>query len=121
MRKSFVLALALLVTFAAGAAAGGNKHWVTLYNDGTINGAAVKAGEYKMLVEGGEAVFFRGKKEVARTAVREESVGGKIDRNSVVYQGEVITEIRLSGQSSKLVLSPGSVATTKSEKSSKTN
>ncbi len=119
MRKTFVMAL-LLVTFTVGAAAK-DKHWVKLYNDGTINGSAVKAGEYRIVVEGGEAAFLQGRKEVARTAVREESAEKKFDRNSIVYEGEVITEIRLAGKSTRLVLSPGAVASKKTEKPAKAN
>ena len=122
MRKTFVMAWMLLFAFALTAAAK-ERIWVKLYNTGTINGAQLKPGEYRMEVnvQEQEAVFYKGRKEVARSAVRQEDVSGKYDRDSVVYQGETITEIRQAGKSSKLILSPGPVASKTREKSPKSN
>ena len=120
MRKTFVMAGLLLFALALTAAAK-ERHWVKLYNESTINGATLKPGQYRVEVNGQEAIFYKGSKEVARSAVRREQVGSKYDRDSVVYQGSALAEIRMTGQNSKLVLSPGAVASKSVEKPSKSN
>lgn len=120
MKKVTVMAMGLLLLSSLTAAAK-DTHRVKLYNDGKLNGTDVKAGEYRLEVDGANATFFKGNKEVARAVVREEKGEKKIDRNSVLYRDGSITEIRIAGKDSKLVLGDGVVASRPTEKRSKTN
>ncbi len=120
MKKTMILTVVALLAVSLTAAAK-DKHFLKLYADGTINGAALKAGEYRMEVDNGEAVFYKGRKEVARTAVNEKKSETKFDRNTVVYNGTDIAEIRLSGRDTRYVLEPGPLASKKADSKSKSN
>ena len=122
--KAIVTMLAVTVLFSLGAVAGEKAQstaWVKLYEPGTINGTEVKAGEYLVKYGENEAVFFKGKMEVARTPMLLEKVSNRFDRDSVVYLGQSVSEIRFAGKKSKLVLSPGAVAARSTEKTAKSN
>jgi hypothetical protein len=85
-----------------------SKQTVKLFNQSVIGGATLKAGEYEVDVAGNDVVFFKGKKEVARAPFHPQAVDRKFSRNSLVYEGENVTEIRLEGSNQKLVLEGGS-------------
>lgn len=120
MKKTIVLTVVLLLAVSLTAAAK-EKHHLKLYADGTVNGVTLKQGEYRMEVDNGEAVFYKGRKEVARTAISEKKNETRIDRNTVVYNGSEITEIRLSGADTRYVLEPGAMASKKTDSKSKSN
>lgn len=106
MRKAVGWALAAVLLCALPLAAR-SKQTVKLFNTSVVGGATLKAGEYEVDVTGKDVVFFKGKKEMARAPFRPEAVDRKFSRNSLVYEGETVTEIRLEGSDQKLVLEGG--------------
>jgi len=106
MRKAIGWMLAAVLLCALPLAAK-SKQTVKLFNQSVIGGATLKAGEYEVDVTGSDVVFFKGKKEMARAPFRPQAVDRKFSRNSLVYEGETVTEIRLEGSDQKLVLEGG--------------
>lgn len=80
---------------------------VTLYQSATLNGVALKAGEYKLKVEG-ETLTLQNGKTKAEAVVRSQQNGEKFSATSIRYQNDDgkmrITEIRLGGTNTTLVV-----------------
>ena len=112
MRKAIGWMLATVLLCALPLAAK-SKQTVKLFNQSVIGGATLKAGEYEVDVAGSDVVFFKGKKEVARAPFHPQAVDRKFSRNSLVYEGENVTEIRLEGSNQRLVLEGGSATATR--------
>jgi len=106
MRKAMGWMLAAVLVCALPLAAK-SKQTVKLFDQSVIGGATLKAGEYEVNVAGSDVVFFKGKKEVARAPFRPQAVDRKFSRNSLLYEGQTVTEIRLEGSDQKLVLEGG--------------
>ncbi len=79
---------------------------VKLLQSTVLNGAELKAGEYKVMVEGDKAVFQMGK-EKAETPVKVEKEGKKYESTIFKYDNAGgamhLTEIRLAGTNTKLL------------------
>jgi len=112
MRKAIGWMLAAVLLCALPLAAK-SKQTVKLFDQSVIGGATLKAGEYEVDVAGSDVVFFKGKKEVARAPFHPQTVDRKFSRNSLVYEGENVTEIRLEGSNQKLVLEGGAATATR--------
>ena len=102
--KKMIVCLVAAVSFVW---AGAMSTSVTLYQASTLNGVALKPGEYKMQVEGDKLTLQNGKTK-AEAAVKSEQNGEKFSATSIRYQnadGKMrITEIRIGGTNTKLVV-----------------
>ena len=115
MKLSIVRGLAVMIalTFSLSAAADGGKTTIKLFQNASLNGKTLAAGEYKVKWErhsvGADVTFAQGKKEIA-------TVRGKfVEREqpspytAVVTKPngdgtETITELRFEGKKEVLVL-----------------
>lgn len=87
------------LTFAAG-----NTYKVNLLQDSIVEGKTLKAGEYKVSVDNGTAVFKRGKESVEVHA-RIENDSQKFGDTVMTYKGSNdLREIRVGGTHAKIVL-----------------
>ncbi|MCC6264237.1 MAG: hypothetical protein IT169_11710 [Bryobacterales bacterium] len=111
MIRSILGALAMTLLFVG--IAGAKTHTITLYSNSSIAGQELKAGNYKLEIEGEKVTITNGKRTLepatrleegaetyAKTSVRYNEAGGK----------NHIREIRLGGTNTKLVFSAGSAA-----------
>lgn len=99
-----VLLTALAFTGAALASA--STYNVEILEDLTVHGARLKAGEYRVEVDGDKAVFHHGKKTTEAPAKMETNTG-KFPKTSVRYNnagGELrLQEIDLGGSNVRIV------------------
>jgi len=99
--KLFLLfvTVALMVASAA-------SYNVTLFQPSLIGGKELKAGEYKLTVDGDKAIFATGKEKVEAPA-KIETADTKFSSTSVRYDNEggkmKVTEIRIGGTNQRLV------------------
>ena len=102
MKKLFVVSL-----FAAVSAFAAESYRVTLFQPSIVAGQELRAGDYKVIVEGDKVTLSQGKTSVT-TNVKTETAESKFDRTSVRYQngdGKYrLQEIRIGGTNTKLVL-----------------
>ncbi len=98
-----------LATLALGVASAATSYNVKLYDPMWIGSTQLKAGEYKVEMQGDKAVFKMGK-----TVVEVPATMGKGDRKydatSFVSENSKILEIDLGGTSNKLLFSAGAGA-----------
>src|ERR1700687_2519868 len=96
------------------AAYAASSYHVTLYKSTTVNGTELKAGDYKLEIQGNKAVFKQGR-TTAEATVRVENGTQKFLSTSVGYEGESaanqIQEIRIGGTSVKLLFEQDGKAT----------
>ena len=87
--------------------AGGMSSKVTLFQPSTLNGVALKPGEYKLQVDGDKLTLQNGKTK-AEATVKLEQNDAKFGSTSIRYMnggGKMrITEIRIGGTNTKLVV-----------------
>jgi len=102
MKKLMVFLTAAAMSFAVAA----ESYKVTLFQESIVNGSTLKAGDYKVVVDGDKATITAGKKKV-EAPVKVEAADSKFSSTSVRYQngdGKYrVKEIRLGGTSTKLV------------------
>ena len=102
-----------LATFALVAASAAESHRVTLYSDATVNGQRLKAGDYRLELDGAKAVLKRGKQSVEAN-VRVENSDQKFASTAVRFNnGEgnyKINEIRLGGTKTRVIFEPAAGA-----------
>lgn len=103
MRKVLGVMLAAFLLFAVTAMAKTKKS-LKLHQNATVAGTELKAGVYNIEVEDNEVVFFRGSKEVARSAARVENLPAKHASDAVRYEGKALVEIRPGGTATTLFL-----------------
>jgi len=105
--------LICFATIALAVASAASTHRITLYNDASVNGQQLKAGEYKIQVKEGTAVITSGK-STFETPVKVENSGTKFPSTSVRFGNEngstTVQEIRLGGTTTKLVFSETKVS-----------
>jgi hypothetical protein len=108
--KSVVCFATMAVAFASAA----DKYSITLSHPARIAGTELKAGDYKVTVDGDKATISNGKNKV-ETAVKVESADRKYDATSIRYatSGEqyMVDEIHVGGTKTKLVFDGGTQAT----------
>ncbi len=102
MKKLAVTALVFVVAAAFGATA----HRITLDKPAVVNGTELKAGEYKLELDG-EKMTISNKKTTVDATVKVETAGDKFRSTTVCCLGESgkynLQEIRLGGTNQKLV------------------
>ena len=77
---------ALVAAVAGSIPATGPVYRVTLTEPASVNGTALKAGEYRVAVTGGKAMFVLGK-ESHEVAVKVEEAAKKFDGNRIQFCG----------------------------------
>ena len=99
--KLFVLFFTAAMLFASSA-----SYSVTLFQPSMVSGTELKAGDYKITIDGDKATITKGKEKV-EAAVKMESVDSKFASTSVRYADQggkmKIQEIRLGGTTTKVV------------------
>ena len=98
-----IFALFLTVAMMVASAASYN---VTFFQPSTVAGKELKAGEYKVTVDGDKAIISMGKQKV-EAPVKVETADSKFSSTSVRYTTEAgkmkVQEIRLGGTNQKVV------------------
>ena len=103
--KKIMLAVA---TFALTAFAASNTFHVTFDEAAWINGTQVKAGDYKLQVEGDKAVLKSGK-TVIEAPAKLETAEHKFDTTGVVMDSKgKVQEIQIGGTKDRIVFAPAS-------------
>jgi hypothetical protein len=106
-------AVVCFATVAAGLASAADKYTITLSRPATVAGTALKAGDYKVTVDGDKATISNGKSSV-QAAVKVENADRKYSSTAVRFatSGEQYTldEIHVGGTKTKLVFDSGSQA-----------
>ena len=98
-------------TAALAVASAASTYSVTFYQPVTINGAQLKAGDYKLeLKDNGMAVIKQGK-TMTEAPVKVETENQKFSRSTVRINGTQVEEIRLGGTSKRLVFETSGNAT----------
>jgi hypothetical protein len=105
--KKLTLALGTLA-LAVVSAAPPNVYHFTLDDAAWFGATHLKAGEYKIQVEGTKAVITSGKKDVAEVPVKIEQADHKILTNQIFMKNEnnkqQVQEIRIGGSTTRIVL-----------------
>jgi len=100
MKKTLVLSL---VFAGATLFASGNTFNMSLTQDSVIEGKTLKAGDYKVSFENGNAVIKQGK-ETIEVPAREETESNKFAATSLMYQNDgKLSEVRFGGTHTKIV------------------
>jgi hypothetical protein len=100
-------------TFAlAVASAASNTYHITLDDAAWVGSTQLKAGDYKIEIQGDKAVIKSGKKDVAEVQVKVETADHKAESNQIFMRTEnnkqEIQEIRIGGSTTRIVLqNPG--------------
>jgi hypothetical protein len=112
MVKKFALVFAifaLIVATAGTVPTPGSTYKITLLQPSVVNGAPLKAGEYRLTV-GAEKITIASSKQTVEAPVKVETVERKFDTTAIRYVeqagNQVIAEIRIGGTKTKLVLNP---------------
>ena len=99
-----ILLLCATLTMAIATA---STHRIVFYENATLNGKELKAGEYKMEIDGDRISLKKGKTAVD-AAVKVENGGTKFSTTTVRYGTEAgkykVQEIRVGGTDLKLVV-----------------
>ncbi|MBS1833041.1 MAG: hypothetical protein JST65_10020 [Acidobacteria bacterium] len=102
--KKFVIAFATVALAVASAA---EKRTITLFTPSVIGGQELKPGDYRLEIDGNKLSIKDGKR-VIEADVKVENEAKKFDSTAVRYAGEKqVTEIRLGGTTTKLLLGSG--------------
>lgn len=99
--KFFVLFFTVALVFASAA-----SYSVTLFQPSMVSGTELKAGEYKLTIDGDKATMTKGKEKV-EAVVKMETADSKFATTSVRYADQggkmKVQEIRLGGTTTKVV------------------
>jgi hypothetical protein len=102
--KKIVFTFATLALAAMSAA---EKHTITLFQPSVIGGQELKAGEYRLELRDNKMVVKDGKR-VIEADVKVETADSKFGTTAVRYQQDKqVTEIRIGGTKTKVVLGNG--------------
>jgi hypothetical protein len=102
MFKKLTLAAAVA---AVSLVASGSTYKVTVLEDTTLNGQQVKAGEYKLALEGNTATLKHGK-QVVTVPAHTEQAQKKYQYTAIKYVDKKIQEVHIGGSTTKIVFSP---------------
>ena len=109
MKKLAVPALIFVVAAAFGATA----HRITLDKPAVVNGTELKAGDYRLELDG-DKVTISNKKTTVGASVRVETAGDKVHSTTMCCLGDGckynLQEIRLGGTNQKLVIGTDSAS-----------
>ena len=107
---TFTLAFATLALAVASAAP--NTYHFTLTDSAWVGSTQLKAGDYKIEIDGNKAVIKSGKKDVAEVPVKVEQADHKAASSEVFMHNDnnkqEVQEIRIGGTTTRIVLqNPG--------------
>ncbi|HLH04551.1 MAG TPA: hypothetical protein VKX25_17425 [Bryobacteraceae bacterium] len=102
MLKKLSLAAAVA---AASLIASGNTYKVNVLEDTTLNGKQIKAGDYKVALDGTTATLKHGK-EVVTVPAHTEQAQSKYQNTAIKYVNNSIEEIHIGGTTTKIVFTP---------------
>ncbi len=101
MKKT--LLLSFIALGATAFASSNNSFKMTLTQDSTVEGKTLKAGDYKVTFENGNATIKQGK-DVIEVPAHEETEASKFPSTSLVYQNDdKLSEVRFGGTHTKIV------------------
>ena len=104
MTKAIKFCVMLLT--AAMVFASAESYSVTLFQPSVVSGTELKAGQYKLTIDGDKATIVKGKEKV-EAAVKVETSDTKFDKTSVRYTDmggkSKVQEIRLGGTMTRVV------------------
>ncbi len=90
------------LAFGAAAFAANHSYHMTLAQDSVVEGKTLKAGDYKVTFDNGNAVIKSGKDSIEVPA-REENDATKFQSTSLLYNENTLNEVRFGGTHMKLV------------------
>jgi hypothetical protein len=100
MKKTLLLSFVVL---GATAFASSNTFKMSITQNSVVEGKTLKAGDYKVSIENGNAVIKQGK-DTIEVPAREETESNKYSSTSLVYQDEgKLSEVRFGGTHTKIV------------------
>lgn len=112
MLKNFVVLFAILavaMAFAGTVPTARTSFRVTLLQPSVVNGVELQPGDYRLNIGDNKVTLVQGKKAVEASA-KIETVDSKFDATAVRYVAnngkQIVSEIRLGGSKTKVVLNP---------------
>jgi len=108
MVKNVLLGFATAALAVASAATSYN---VTFYQPVTVNGAQLKAGDYKVELKSDNVVVIKQGKTETEAPVKVQTENQKFSRTAVRLNGTQLEEIRLGGTDKRLVFEKSGNAT----------
>jgi len=97
-----LLALALA---SAGTVPSSHSYTITLVQPAVVNGAQLKAGDYKLKI-GTDKITLTSGKQVVEAPAKVETTEKKFDDTAIRFVSGAIAEIRLGGTRTRIVLNP---------------
>jgi hypothetical protein len=95
--------LASFLILAGTVFAAGNTFKVDIFQDSVVDGKALKAGSYKIMMENGNAVIKQGNQTIEVPA-REENEADKVASTELLYKdGKNLEQIRVGGTHTRIV------------------
>jgi hypothetical protein len=105
MKKTIILGL---IVFGTTAFAAKNSFKVDVLQDSMVEGKMLKAGEYKITVENGNAMLKNGK-DVIEVPAKEVNDTNKVASTELTYKDNTnLQEIRIGGTNTKIVFESAS-------------
>ena len=98
------LSLAAVVA-AASLIASSNTYKVNVLENTSVNGKQIKAGDYKVALDGNTATLKHGK-EVVTVPAHTEQAPTKYQNTAIKYVNNAIEEIHIGGTTTKIVFTP---------------
>ncbi len=80
------------------------KHDLLVSSPVEVGSTQLKPGNYEVAVVDNDLVFYRDGKEVAKAPVKVEELGSKNGQTEMISSSNKLTELHLSGETTKLVL-----------------
>jgi|SRR5580698_181140 hypothetical protein len=100
MKKTLLVSLVALGSLAFAA---GNTFKVNLAQDSVVGGKSLKAGNYKISVENGNAVLTRGKESI-QVPAKEETAPNKFAATELTYKDNAnLEEVDLGGTNTRII------------------
>ena len=95
--------LASFLVLAGMALAAGNTYKINIFQDSVVDGKTLKAGDYKIMMENGNAVLKQGNQTIEVPA-REETEANKVASTELLYKdGTNLEQIRVGGTHTRIV------------------
>jgi hypothetical protein len=101
-------------TLALGIASAASSYKVTIPSDIWAGDTQLKAGDYKVTVEGSMATFTQGKQTIQVPATVEKTAT-KASDTLLESSGTKLNAIDIGGTTTKIVIAPGKTSTTKAQ------
>jgi hypothetical protein len=105
--KRFVLAFVILAlaVATAGTVPGAHSYTITLAQAAIVNGTHLTPGDYRLTVSPAKVTLVQGKLNIDVPA-KVETEDKKFDDTSVRYVGDKLSEIRIGGTKTRVVVTP---------------